>query len=149
DFFRLLGVVPAEGRVFTDEEHRSPRALLAVVSQRFWRAQIGRDFSGTPETIHVNGRPCLVIGVMPANFRFPDTADIWIPLFPNPSESPRTVGFLEVLGRLKPGMTLARAKQQTAITVAHLLEANPRPGEKMDWALLPVRDDLIPGHMQT
>src|SRR5262249_11735726 len=78
--FRLLGVTPLVGRVFLEEEDRPGSSQVAIISYGLWQ----RRFSGmsdiTGQTINLNGVTHAVVGVMPANFQFPNRADVWTPI---------------------------------------------------------------------
>jgi predicted permease len=114
-YFRVLGVGAAHGRVFADEED-SPAAAAPVVliSDRYWRRRFSGELGVIGSRIDVNGRPFTVIGVLPAGFRgLSGDADLWALI-----TSVRSRGVLagagvhqfELIGRLRPGVTPAQAK---------------------------------------
>jgi putative ABC transport system permease protein len=77
--FRMLGVVPALGRLFTDEDVQPGRVVL--LSDTFWRARFGSDPAIVGKEIVVDDLPHRVVGVMPRHFRFPEVnARLWRPL---------------------------------------------------------------------
>ena len=120
DFFRVLGESPALGRAFLAEEDRAGGAPVIVLAHSLW----ARDFAADPEiigrTVELDGKPYSVVGVMPANFRFPRNAEFWTPLrlsqFANPAlakDAKRTViTFVNVIGRLRPRVTVAAAQTE-------------------------------------
>ncbi len=116
DLFPALGVKPMLGRGFTPEEEELGRNWSSVVvSHRIWRDRFASDPRVLGRTLRMNGRTRTIVGVMPPGFRFPETADFWIPLPYDPAEDHRDARFLEVVARLKPGAPLesARAELQT------------------------------------
>src|SRR5215212_152542 len=86
DFFNVLGVKPLLGRTFSPEESKAGGTPVAVVSYGFWQRLLGgkTDFTGT--SLRVMDETVSVIGVMPPEFAFPRTAEIWIPREMFPSE---------------------------------------------------------------
>jgi len=127
DFFRVLGVAPALGRGFTAEEDRDGGAKVAVLSDALWQRRYGADSGVIGKTISLNGRSYTVIGVMPPDFRMADIfrpVDVFTPLSPGTSGN---AGFnLQVLGRLKPGVTPAQALAEMKLVGELLREAQPR-----------------------
>jgi len=118
NFFRTLGVKIALGRDFNAEDELGGRNTVAVLSHSFWR----RKFSGDPAVIGrkltIDGVSSTVIGVLPAWFKAPmelqaDTrADMWLPFDLRPSNPRRGSQFMSVIGRLRPGVTLAEAQAE-------------------------------------
>jgi len=117
NYFGLLGVRPILGRNFRAEEEE--RADVAVVTERFWRARLGGDPQVIGRSISLDGTPHTIVGVLPnqpaAWFGANAVAEVWttkpfvIPGFSH-ERMMRGTGFLRVLGRLKPGITLERAR---------------------------------------
>jgi putative ABC transport system permease protein len=111
--FAMLGAQPLIGRTFLAEEAQPGRDHEVVLSYGLWR----RVFAGSPSavgsTIGIDGVPMSVVGVMPAGFAYPDETEIWGPLAFSPddlSENNRGSHGLEVLGRIKPGLSLAQVQ---------------------------------------
>jgi putative ABC transport system permease protein len=119
-FFAALGVSPALGRTFTDDEHQFGAAPAAVVSDRLWRERLGgtRDVLG--KRVQVDGFTLTIVGVMPPGFAFPDDADLWSPSELLADESGRTAHNWEVIGRLRPGVTIAQARHEMSAIAARL-----------------------------
>jgi predicted permease len=124
--FPLLGVKPYLGRFFTEEEDRPPRGQpVVVLGYDAWRARFGGDPAILGRTIDVNGRPVTVVGVAPRGFTGPELepVDLWLPVsYAQASSSPtwytkRNTYWLQVIGRLKPGVTAAQAGADA--TAAH------------------------------
>ena len=110
DFFRVLGVNPILGRTFTAEDDTPGAAPVVILSERVWRRRFGAETALVGKTISLNGKSVTVAGVMPAQLDFLEEADLFEPLQasltgdPNPNTT--------VIGRLKPGVTLAQAKAE-------------------------------------
>ncbi len=111
--FGMLGTQPLIGRTFLAEEAQPGRDREVVLSYGLWQ----RVFAGNPKvvgsTIEIDGVAMTVVGVMPAGFAYPDQAEIWGPLAFSPddlSENSRGSHGLEVLGRIKPGLSLSQVQ---------------------------------------
>jgi predicted permease len=119
-YFRTLGVMPVLGRTFTAEEDRPGAARAAVLSDGLWTRVFGRDPAIIGRAIRVNQESFTVVGVMPASFHVAaetapgvlGTPDLWQPL----QLSPKSAGYegdnWEMIGRLRPGVSLAQAQQE-------------------------------------
>lgn len=79
-FFSTLGVTPSLGRVFREEEDQPGTTKAIVLSDALWSRVFGRRKSVLGQMVHVNGEACVVVGVMPPEFRSYPDADIWLPL---------------------------------------------------------------------
>src|SRR5262249_24024327 len=118
DFFPVLGVPPLLGRGFVAGEDQGSGAKVAVFGQELWNQRFGPDPNVLNQTITLNDQSYTVIGVMPTLELMPD---VLVPLdLPNEA---RKVGkhSHQVLGRLKPGVTLGQAQADLA-HVSHQLE---------------------------
>jgi putative ABC transport system permease protein len=126
-FFEVLGVRPVAGRTFLPSDE-SMQADVVVFSERLWRTRFAADPALVGRTLTLDGRPFTVIGIVPESFQFapglaflsgvaPPVADVWM-LLPQPREASTgaTRGqcgicrLLQVVGRLKPGVTLEAAR---------------------------------------
>jgi predicted permease len=127
EFFQVLGVPAAAGRLYTPDEDRldSP-APVAVISHSFWQRQFAADPNAIGKTLLVGNGAFYIIGVTPPNFRgvvIGADVDVWFPmatqanLFPGHDYlTPRDTLWLQVIGRLKPG--ISRATAQAGVNVA-------------------------------
>ncbi|HUH13971.1 MAG TPA: ABC transporter permease, partial [Longimicrobiales bacterium] len=130
-FFRTLGVQPVHGRDFMGEDHHQGAQPVIVISEGFWRGQLG----GRPLQeigLSVAGFDTRAVGVMPAGFDFPGEVDIWYPAELGTQSESRTSHNWGLLGRLRPGATLDAADRELdAITADFAAEA---PGvENEPW----------------
>ncbi len=109
---RTVGVAPALGRTMTDEEERLREHTVAILSDRLWRTAFAADPAIVGKTITVDGRASTVIAVMPRGFAFPRAdVDLWMPIERDLEETDRhKTHWLEVVGRLRPGVSLAQAR---------------------------------------
>jgi predicted permease len=114
--FQALGVAPVLGRVFTAEED-TQKAPVAVLSYGTWQRRFGGKRDVVGRKILLDRRPYEVIGVMPRDFEFPVAAgrenrmELWVPMsFTAEELAPDATWTLDMVGRLKPGVTLAQAR---------------------------------------
>jgi predicted permease len=144
NFFSVLGVKPAIGRTFTDEEDRST-AQVVVISHGLWQRRYGGDASIAGKTMLMNGSRYEVIGVMPQAFVFRNRdMDYWIPTSFSPAAAAlRTSHFLNVVARLAPGVTLDAAKNDMRRVDEALRQQYPEPGRHATSVLVPIEEDLL------
>ena len=118
---QVLREHPIVGRDFRPEDDRPGAPPVVIVGQRVWVERFGADAAVTGRTIHVNGAPATIIGIMPAGFMFPSVAEIWQPMAQMPALAAhaRDARELGVFGRLAGGVTLAQARAElSAVTSA-------------------------------
>ncbi len=123
NLFPLLGVQPLHGRIFTAEEAEQ-RQRLALISYRFWQTHFGGSFDAIGASIHLDGAPSRIIGILPADFRSGD--DVWEPYTMYPDwealRRARGRGFWNVIGRLRPNVTLEQAQAEMSAIASRLDE---------------------------
>jgi putative ABC transport system permease protein len=142
EVFPILGVRPAIGRGFTPEEIR-PGSRVVMISDRLWK----RRFSGDPgileRPIVSGGTPYTVIGVMPPGFSFLDrNVDVWQPFgFTAQTRTPRGRS-IQVIGRLKPDVTFARAQEDMTRVASELTRRFPDFNTGWTARVVPLRDQL-------
>src|SRR5262245_11571660 len=133
-YWSVLGVEPALGRFFTEDEDRTPNTSesagsLAVLSYSFWERQFGRDPRVLDRTVIVERSPCRVIGVAARGFfgeQVGSEPDLWVPLVSFSSRDfveKRHAAATNHLARLKPGVSLARAQAAITLIYHQLVEA--------------------------
>jgi predicted permease len=107
DLFDVLQVRPQLGRTFTQQEETPGLGNVAVLSYSIWQDRYAGDPGIIGKAVRANGLPYTVIGVMPPNFQFPNRQSIWMPVQLDATKLERGSGpWLEVIGRLKPGVSL-------------------------------------------
>lgn len=134
-FFALLGAEAALGRTFASGDMQ--RGCSVVVSDRLWRGPLGGDRMIVGQSITLDDRPCVVLGVMPAAFTFyPTAAQAWMLLTPDFSPPPDKIP-LGIFARLRPGVTIRQA--QAEVSALHKA-LNRGDGQERD--LTPLVADL-------
>src|SRR5262249_25773321 len=121
--FDMLGVAPMLGRTVTKADDVKGALLVTVLSYNFFQRAFGGDSAVLNRVLKIDGQDVNVVGVMPPGFTFPpgdlDPPDAWFAMQLGPEEMKRRGGhFLNIVGRLKPGVTLNAAKAEIASHVA-------------------------------
>lgn len=128
DFFPVLGVAPAHGRVFKAEEFEPGADNVVVLSDRLWTRRFASDPTIIGRKIQLDGKTVEVVGVMPPGFEHPilwGPVDLWQPLAFTPEEkASRSTNYLSEFGRLKPGVSLKQAEQSMITLVASIHQKN-------------------------
>src|SRR5215471_15108070 len=152
--FGLLGISPQMGRVFSDTEQARDstsdgtpgqvRPSVVMISSKLWRANFGADPEIVGRTVKLDGRLATIAGVMPSGYSFPLDADLWLPV-----SIPTTRGnaFLQVIARLKNGVTLDQARSEMAAIAHALHEEYPTSNNDLGLNTIPLRRYLV-GNVQ-
>jgi predicted permease len=128
DFFPMLGVAPALGRVFKPEEFEPAADNVVVLTDRFWARRFGSDPNIVGQKIQLDGKSVEIVGVMPPGFEHPilwGPIDVWQPLsFAPDRKTNRGNNYLSTFGRLKPGVTIQQAEKSMVTLVANVGQQN-------------------------
>jgi putative ABC transport system permease protein len=154
--FELLGVEPSLGRTFSSGEDQPGRDRVVMLSHALWQRRFNADRSVVGKSIMLDGRNCTVIGVMPPGFRFPgDTgtilniftappAQLWVPLALTPGAwSQRSAHYLQVIVRLKPGVTADQAQAEMNSIEQQLVKEYPREYIGSDVKMVPLHAQVV------
>lgn len=150
DFFKVLGLNPILGRTFQEGEDTPGKNAVCVLSYRLWQRRFGGDPNIVGRTVSLNNTPTEIVGVMPAEFKFPrvDT-DLWTPLAFN---AQRTAPyFYSIVGRLKPGLTAGQAQADTTEVLQDFGRQHPNLSESVGLnegagprtIVTPVKDAMV------
>jgi putative ABC transport system permease protein len=139
DFFRVLGVAPSMGRLFSAETNNE----AVVVSHSFWkRALAGRtNLEGT--TLRFENRSFAVIGVLPPDVEFPPRVDIWFPAKVFPPNPSRTGHNWRVAARLRDGVSFEQARAEVASIGQQLKRDYGVETDAASFALTPLRERMV------
>jgi putative ABC transport system permease protein len=146
--FTTLGVQPLRGRFFLSEEDKPGGANVAIVSERFWRSRFGRDEAILQNSLTLDNKLYSIVGVMPANFRFPGEFDVWLPLALDPEREINGDFFqlIDVVGRLKPESSIGGV--QTELTLIAKQASEEGRKDPLPLALVevsPLHQQLVAG----
>src|SRR5437870_1364308 len=141
DFFKIIGVAPVMGRDFTAADNKPGGEKVALLGDEIWRRDFGADPNIVGQAVRINGKAATIIGVMPPNFKFPSSEELWTPLYNEYPPRPRGELFIgannpapAVMGRLKPGVTLDQANAEFIALARHLAEDNPKTNQNFTSA---------------
>lgn len=151
-FFDVLVATAARGRVF-DATGDASGAALVVLSDGAWRHHFGADPQVVGRSLRVDGQPYEVVGVMPADFAFPQRAQFWglapqrVPTPPVQSDgdllTQRDLGYVDVVARLVPGVTPREAMGELRVLAASFAERDPDNDRGRGFDLEPVYDTIV------
>ncbi len=151
----MLGVAPLHGRLLNPEDDAPNASNTAVLSYGLWQRAYGGDPGVIGRDIRLNGKPCLVVGVMPAGFAFPpgevDAPELWAPLQIDPAKPGGRGGhFLSVLALLKPGVGAAQAQSEMVRYAQHSSDTLGRANHPFDPKVHPIvlagfQDEIVKG----
>ena len=131
DFFPLLGVSAAHGRVFAEEEGVAGAAGYVIISDGLWRRTFGADPAMIGQSITIEEQPVVLIGVMPRQFAFPEETEMWTNVnFPLQGRFGR---WMNAVGRLKPAVGLAAATGDMRALAGRI--ANEYPNSNAGWSV--------------
>ncbi|HKS80250.1 MAG TPA: ABC transporter permease [Candidatus Acidoferrales bacterium] len=136
NFFEVLGVHPVLGRGFLPEDDTKPNgAPYAVISYRLWQTRFAGSESAVGRTLSLNKHPYTIVGVTDRFFQGSDTglrADLWLPMMMAPElmsdpqrVQSRSEGWLELTGRLKPGVTAEQAQEELSLRMRRIVGQFP------------------------
>ena len=145
DYFPTLGVTPAAGRWFVPDEFVFGSHRVVVLSHALWVRRFGASPGIVGQTITLNARPYTVVGVAPESARLPARAQLWAPFAVDPSSPPpgRRGDFLSVVGRLKPGISQARAQSDMDAIGRRLAAAYPATNARIGVLVISLHDQLV------
>ncbi len=146
NFFTVLGVQPALGRVFAADEEWQGTDRVVMISEGLWRTRFGADPSIIGRSVSLDGRGRTVVGVLPAGFRFNNApVDVWIPMgwTPQTAASTRRPHYLRVVARLKPGVTVEQAQIDMYRIARSLEQRYPSTNTHMGVGVGPLQEWIV------
>jgi putative ABC transport system permease protein len=144
NLFPLLGVEPQLGRAFLPEEDQPGAGRVVILSHGLWQRRFGSDMKIVGKPLTLNGESFTVIGVMPPDFQFPRReVDLWVPIaFTSQEAASRGRHYLQVIGRLKPGITLQQAQAEMNTIAARLQQQYPDQNTDLGAAVTPLHEHV-------
>ena len=138
--FPILGVVPERGRVLSTDEIQT-NAPVVVISDGFWRTNLGGDARVIGRRITLDGRQLTIVGVLPPGFGFPERAVAWVPLVERADSLPMlTSPLYGVIAHLRNGASKAEARGELRTIAARLAASDPA---HFRGVRIEVRDDVV------
>ena len=145
DYFATFGVRPIVGRVFTSDEDKPGRGKVVVISERLWRTHLHADPAIFGQPLRVNGTPYTVVGVMPKTFDpLLNDSEIWVPeAFTSQQLADHDYHYLNVMGRLKPDVSLAQARSELNVIALRLQKMYPIDDKERGLTATPLTTVLL------
>ena len=147
--FDVIGMQPLIGRGIQPRDDVPGASPVVVLSYDLWRTRFHQDPEVIGRVLKVGGELATVVGIMPRQFDFPNSAQLWVPMRENLDQIPRGKGgWVSVLARLRPGVTLETAQTELSAISARLAERYPETNAGLEPDVLPIaqavigRDDL-------
>ena len=144
NLFETLGVGATLGRALMTADDEPAATPSVVLSDHLWRSTFAGDPRVIGSTLVLSGTSHVVVGVMPPWFEFPTReADLWLPLRVAPGDrEDRANVYLQAIGRLKPGVTIAQARADLNAVAAGLARAFPEANDKTSATVIGLRDEV-------
>jgi predicted permease len=143
DYFKVFGASPMLGRTFTTSEDSPNGPKAAIIGEKLWRSHFASDPAVLNRTITLNSESYPIVGVMADSFVASPAAEVWIPLQADPN-SINQGHYLSAAARLKPGVTIERARAEMRAAGDAFRRANPKWMNKTESvAVIPMRDSVV------
>lgn len=147
-FFRVLGVRPRLGRLFLPEDHLAGNDRVVVLGHALWRDLFGAEPEVVGRTLTLDGRPFEVVGVLPPEVELGlpqvDEAGLWSPqVIQEDDRRTRGDGWWNVVGRLRPGVSLAEAGADMDRVAAALSDEFPATNAQVGATVIPLHEHMV------
>ncbi len=144
NYFPFLGIRAEAGRLFGEETGTPNRALVAVLSHRFWQKRFGRDAGVIGKPVHINRLLCVVEGIAPRDFRGTEPGeepDLWVPVsawtqLTGEEQARRKYRWMDLIGRLHPGDPRGQAERELEVLRKEWESADPSLYKNIRFSLL-------------
>jgi len=152
-FFHTLGLDPARGREFTRNEETEGNGRSVILSDRLWRSRFAADPTILGRKITLDAEPYTVVGVMPPGTQHPgneyhgvaqgETVDVWTPFTLRGDPNQRGSHYLEVIGRMKPGVAAPQAQAELNAVIAQVRRLHPDALEGWSALVFPLYQEIV------
>lgn len=141
-YFRVLGAPVLLGRTFTSQEDSPHGGRVVVLSYGLWQRRFGGSSDVVGRTLSLGNEPYTIVGVLGKSFVSDPEADLWVP-FQFDLNSTDQGHYFEVVGRLRPGITMAQANAQMKIAAAEFHDLYPQNWTHLGFAVASLRDTIV------
>ena len=146
NLFSVLGINPLLGRSFSEDDERHGQDQVALIGYGLWQRRFGGDKSLIGHHITLDNKSYSVVGVMPREFEFPiqtEPVEVWVPLsLPEDMSQLRGAHYLDVVGRIKPGVSVPHAHADLEVIAQRIAQQFPKlvPGKT---TAVPLQQDMV------
>jgi putative ABC transport system permease protein len=138
NLFDLLGVKPVLGRGFIPDDDRPDAERVMLLSYDTWQERFAGDPNVLGRVVRANARPTTIVGVMPPDFRFPSSEQLWLPLAMSAAGTPRNQGsWVSVFGRMRDGVTIDEASVEMQTIAQRLATEYPETNKDISARVEP------------
>lgn len=142
-FFGVIGVMPALGRPFSDDDFRGDGRAV-IISDTLWDRQLGRSRDALGSLLLIDGTPYTLVGVMPGTFRTIGHSDVWVPWMMTAEErAERRFHMVGVMARMRPGRAAADAERDLQAIYRQLAAEHPDTVDRWTARVIPLRDLML------
>ncbi len=145
-FFSTLGVKPALGRDFLEDDMRSDGPHVIILNDGLWRTEFGADPNIIGRIVHIDGKPATIVGVLPRDFEFApaNSAPVWVPIHQTGDPiTRRSLHWLSVLGRLAPGVTPDQARAELQGISTGLSREYPKENSSVYFVMESLNEQIV------
>jgi putative ABC transport system permease protein len=143
-FFPLLGMPAQLGRTLSSQDFEPGRSSVVVVSYGFWQQRLGGNPGVIGSRVRLNSQDFAIVGVMPTDFAYPAGVEIWGPLdLPLAEQAGRVNHYLQVIGRLKPGVSISQAQADLQAVAGRLAQQFPQTNAGHSARLVNLVNELM------
>ncbi len=144
EFLKVFGVQPILGRDFSASDAKKGASPTVLVSYGYWRQHLGSAQDLSQLHLKIGGALYSVIGVLPAEFRFPAEVELWLPADLDGENPSRTSHNYYAVGRLRDGVSVEQANQDISAIARRIRETSSEQGDYLlkDGIVLPLQDSI-------
>jgi putative ABC transport system permease protein len=144
DFFKVFGTQPMLGRSFSAGDAKTGSAPTALISEGYWRQDLGSPRDLSQAHLRVGGKLFSVIGVLPAGFRFPADVDLWMPADLDGENPHRTSHNYSAVARLRDRVSVEQANRDISAIARRIHDTSSEQGEYLlkDGMVIPLQDSI-------
>lgn len=144
NFFSTLAVKPILGRDFLAGEDQQGASPVVIISHRLWQERYGSQSSVIGRTMTIDRKTYTIVGVLPQGVYYPNPeTSLYVPFIYQPAEINRGQAFFRVIGRLKPGVSLAQARAELDTIAARLTQQYPDVNTNVGYNPVLLRDQIV------
>ncbi|HEV8170017.1 MAG TPA: ABC transporter permease [Pyrinomonadaceae bacterium] len=148
EFFSLFKTNPLSGRVLQPDDAQPGRDTAVVISHALWQRRFGGTADVVNRKVTLNGKPAVIVGIMPAGFTYPNDCETWTPFALNAAQERRDNRYVNVVARLKPGVSMLQAQTEVDTINQRLAQNYVDTNTGWDVRLTELRESMV-GELRT